>query len=89
MAEAVVLHPSLRLVGRPLPRHDARDKAAAATAYAADWGMPGMLRATVLRSPYASARIVKLETPPKRTGGRKVGSVQELVQVLHNEAKVI
>jgi electron transfer flavoprotein beta subunit len=35
------------------------------------------------------ARIVKLETPPKRTGGRKVGSVQELIQVLHNEAKVI
>jgi electron transfer flavoprotein beta subunit len=34
-------------------------------------------------------RILKLETPPKRTGGRKVGSVQELVQVLHNEAKVI
>jgi hypothetical protein len=32
---------------------------------------------------------VKLETPPKRSGGRKVGSVQELVQVLHNEAKVI
>jgi electron transfer flavoprotein beta subunit len=34
-------------------------------------------------------KIVNLETPPKRTGGRKVGSVQELVQVLHNEAKVI
>jgi electron transfer flavoprotein beta subunit len=34
-------------------------------------------------------KIVRLETPPKRTGGRKVGSVQELVQVLHNEAKVI
>jgi electron transfer flavoprotein beta subunit len=34
-------------------------------------------------------RIVKLETPPKRSGGRKVGSVQELVQALHNEAKVI
>ena len=34
-------------------------------------------------------RIVKLETPPKRTGGRKVGSVQELVKVLHDEAKVI
>ena len=33
--------------------------------------------------------IVKLETPPKRSGGRKVGSVQELVQMLHNEAKVI
>jgi len=35
------------------------------------------------------ARIVKLETPPKRTGGRKVGSVEELVRALHNEAKVI
>ncbi len=34
-------------------------------------------------------RVVNLETPPKRSGGRKVGSVQELVQVLHNEAKVI
>ena len=33
--------------------------------------------------------IVRLETPPKRQGGRKVASVQELVQVLHNEAKVI
>ena len=35
------------------------------------------------------AKVVKLETPPKRSAGRKVGSVQELVQVLHNEAKVI
>jgi electron transfer flavoprotein beta subunit len=37
----------------------------------------------------ARLKVLKLETPPKRTGGRKVGSVQELVQVLHNEAKVI
>ena len=34
-------------------------------------------------------KIVKLESPPKRAGGRKVGSVQELVKVLHEEAKVI
>jgi electron transfer flavoprotein beta subunit len=34
-------------------------------------------------------KIVKLETPPKRAAGRKVGSVQELVKVLHEEAKVI
>jgi electron transfer flavoprotein beta subunit len=34
-------------------------------------------------------KLVKLETPPKRSAGRKVRSVQELVQVLHNEAKVI
>src|SRR2546422_5428832 len=62
MVDAVALGTPLRLVGRPLPRHDARDKVAAATAYAADWAMPGMLHAAVLRSPYPSARIVKLET---------------------------
>jgi len=34
-------------------------------------------------------KVMKLDPPPKRQAGRKVGSVQELVQVLHNEAKVI
>jgi electron transfer flavoprotein beta subunit len=34
-------------------------------------------------------KIVKLETPPKRQAGRKVESVEELVKVLHDEAKVI
>jgi electron transfer flavoprotein beta subunit len=34
-------------------------------------------------------KVVKLDPPPKRQAGRKVGSVEELVQVLHNEAKVI
>ena len=34
-------------------------------------------------------KIKNLAAPPKRQAGRKVGSVQELVQVLHTEAKVI
>ena len=34
-------------------------------------------------------KVLKLDPPPKRQAGRKVGSVQELVQVLHTEAKVI
>ncbi|MFQ5666332.1 MAG: electron transfer flavoprotein subunit beta/FixA family protein [Candidatus Binatia bacterium] len=34
-------------------------------------------------------RVVKLAPPAKRQAGRKVESVQELVQVLHAEAKVI
>jgi len=34
-------------------------------------------------------KLVKMEPPPKRQGGRKVESVQQLVQVLHSEAKVI
>jgi electron transfer flavoprotein beta subunit len=34
-------------------------------------------------------KILRLETPPKRQAGKKVGTVQELVQLLHTEAKVI
>ncbi|RFA31372.1 electron transfer flavoprotein subunit beta [Alkalilimnicola ehrlichii] len=34
-------------------------------------------------------KVVKVEEPPKRKGGAKVGSVQELVEKLRNEAKVI
>jgi electron transfer flavoprotein beta subunit len=34
-------------------------------------------------------KIKELKAPPKRQAGRKLGSVQELVQVLHSEAKVI
>jgi electron transfer flavoprotein beta subunit len=33
--------------------------------------------------------LVKVEEPPKRAGGVKVGSVSELVKKLHEEAKVI
>ncbi len=35
------------------------------------------------------AKIVKMEPPPKRQAGKKVGSVDELVNLLHTEAKVI
>ncbi len=34
-------------------------------------------------------KILKLAPPPQRQAGRKVASVQELVQILHAEAKVI
>lgn len=34
-------------------------------------------------------RIVKLSPPPKRQAGKRVESVQELVNLLHTEAKVI
>jgi electron transfer flavoprotein beta subunit len=34
-------------------------------------------------------KVKTLTAPPKRQGGRKVGSVEELIQMLHSEAKVI
>ena len=33
--------------------------------------------------------VLKVEDPPKRQAGKKVGSVAELVDKLRNEAKVI
>jgi len=62
VADAVATTQELRIVGQPIQRHDARDKVAAAMAYAGDFALPGMLHAFVLRSPYPSARIVKLDT---------------------------
>jgi CO/xanthine dehydrogenase Mo-binding subunit len=62
MAEAVRLERAPTLVGQRVVRHDARDKVTAATAYAGDWAMPGMLHAVVARSPYPSARIRALDT---------------------------
>jgi electron transfer flavoprotein beta subunit len=34
-------------------------------------------------------QTLKVEEPPKRSGGRKVESVDELVDKLRNEAKVL
>jgi CO/xanthine dehydrogenase Mo-binding subunit len=61
-AVSVDVERDLRIVGQRVVRHDARDKVAAATAYAADWAMAGMLHGIVVRSPYPSARIVRLDT---------------------------
>ncbi len=36
-----------------------------------------------------TAKILKMEPPPKRQAGKKVASVEELVNLLHTEAKVI
>jgi CO/xanthine dehydrogenase Mo-binding subunit len=62
VAETIGLERDLRVVGQRVVRHDARDKVSAATSYAGDWAMPGMLHGVVLRSPYPSARIVRLDT---------------------------
>ena len=51
----------LRIIGKPIPRQDAFEKAMGLTQYAADFSMPGMLYGKVLRSPHASARIVLID----------------------------
>jgi CO/xanthine dehydrogenase Mo-binding subunit len=46
---------------RPI-RHDGVDKVTGRAAYGADLSLPGMLHGAVLRSPYAHARIVSIDT---------------------------
>jgi CO/xanthine dehydrogenase Mo-binding subunit len=46
---------------RPV-RHDGVDKVTGRAAYGADLSMPGMLHGVVVRSPYAHARIVSIDT---------------------------
>jgi len=58
--------PELRQVGKPLRRVDALGKAVGATLYAGDFTLPNMLHAKVLRSPYPSARIVRIDASQAR-----------------------
>ncbi len=58
--------PELRTVGKPVRRFDALSKAIGATVYADDFKMPGMLYGKALRSPYPSARIVRIHTDRAR-----------------------
>jgi CO/xanthine dehydrogenase Mo-binding subunit len=52
----------LRIIGKPIPRHDAWEKAFGLTAYAADFFLPEILYAKVLRSRFPSARIISIDT---------------------------
>lgn len=52
----------LRIIGKPIPRHDAWEKAFGLIRYAADFTLPGMLYGKVLRSNHPSARILSINT---------------------------
>jgi len=58
--------PELKQIGKPLRRVDALGKAVGATVYAADFTMPNMLHAKVLRSTRPFARIAKLDASEAR-----------------------
>ncbi|MBW2028709.1 MAG: molybdopterin-dependent oxidoreductase [Deltaproteobacteria bacterium] len=50
------------VLGRPLPRVDAYDKVTGKARYVDDMSFPNMLIGKILRSPYAHARIVGIDT---------------------------
>jgi CO/xanthine dehydrogenase Mo-binding subunit len=53
-------HP-FRAVGRPIPRIDGVEKVTGRARYVSDLIVPGMAHAKVLRSPYAHARVRKVD----------------------------
>ena len=50
------------VIGKPRPRHDAWAKVSGQTVYAGDHKVPGMLYAKVLRSEYAAANLLSIDT---------------------------
>ncbi len=52
----------LRIVGRRVPRVDARERVTGKASYAADLQLPGLVHAKLLRSPHAHARIRRIDT---------------------------
>lgn len=53
-------------VGKGIPQINHRAKVTGRAQYAGDLKLPGMLHGAILRSPYASARIVKIDTSAAR-----------------------
>lgn len=52
----------MRYVGKSIPRNDGYDKATGQGLFTHDVSMPRMLFGKVLRSPYAHARVISIDT---------------------------
>lgn len=77
------------VVGRSLPRLDARDKVRGIAAYLDDLKFPGMLTGKVLRSPRAHARIVSIDVSrARRHPGVLLAIAGEDMPFLHGESFV-
>jgi CO/xanthine dehydrogenase Mo-binding subunit len=50
------------LIGQPLERKDALDKVTGKTKFAADLSLPNMLHGAVVTSPYAHAKVIRVDT---------------------------
>jgi len=77
----------LRVVNRPLARHDAAEKIAGSTRFAGDLSFSGMLHARLVRSQVPSATIVRRDV----TAARGLEGVVDVLlgeDVPHNEIRV-
>src|SRR5690349_20461265 len=54
--------PALEVIGKRLPRVDAKERVTGQAIYPADMTLPGMVHARLMRSPHAHARILRIDT---------------------------
>jgi CO/xanthine dehydrogenase Mo-binding subunit len=73
----------LKTVGQKVPRVDALDRVRGQAPYTADLQLPGMLHTAVLRSPYARARVKRIDLDAARSarGVRAVIGPSDLEQL--------
>lgn len=57
-----MLNNDYRVVGKPVPRIDGKVKVTGTATFANDMTMPGLLHGKLVRSPYAHARILNIDT---------------------------
>jgi nicotinate dehydrogenase subunit B len=74
------------VMGRSLPRIDARDKVTGAAQFAADIRLPGLQYAAVLRPPAHGAVLKRIDTSAARLEGITLVQHDDLVAVLHADA---
>jgi len=73
-----------RVMGKPAPRRDARDKVTGRAKYAGDIRVPGMLYAFVLRPPAHGAKLTAIDAAPaEAVPGVRVIHDGDLVAALH------
>src|SRR5512133_2070184 len=73
-----------RIVGKPLPRVDAYERVSGGAEFALDVSLPDMLHAAIVRSPYAHARVKKVDT----TKADRMPGVRAILTVESSEAKM-
>jgi hypothetical protein len=54
-------YPEYAVIGKPVPKMDAADKALGCSQYIADMSFPNMLYGKILRSPYPHARVLNVD----------------------------
>jgi len=65
----------LKVVGKPVPLRDAKEKVGGSARYSADIRLDGMLHAKILGSPYPHAKIKKIDI----SQAEKIGGVVEIL----------